>query len=69
MKKTLDKSAAIDTLFQAHLLEANKIKQVALEYLAANFEALGLEKASALFYLDKEILVDIICAKAEHDKK
>ena len=61
---------SLDLLDKAEKLGAKRIKEVVLDQIAKNFSNIGRDeerKRSELFRLDKELLIDIIIAKAKRD--
>ena len=67
MTLNIDRHNALQLLSDSHRLGATKLKDALLKYIADHFSQMFGNAETELDSLDKELLVDIIKAKASRD--
>ena len=67
MRRSLDRHTVLYDLQLAYTIQAKKIQRVCIEYILDHFDQLA--EAKGLDQLDKELLIEIIQAKAKDEDR
>ena len=67
MRRSLDRHTVLYDLQLAYTIQAKKIQRVCIEYILDHFDLLA--EANSLDQLDKELLIEIIQAKAKDEDR